>query len=101
MDGGRKQMNNLKPSKSGELKLREDVEKILEEFYYIEGYELDDAVSEIMSLFEKELEKERGRVWEIIDQYPRAVVTHKDGSKTKVVLEHSLEQAREVSRQKK
>ena len=36
-------------------------------------------------------------VWKLIDEYPRIEITHKDKTKTRAVLEHSLKQARELS----
>ncbi len=39
----------------------------------------------------KLLKQTRLEVWERINDLPRIEITHKDGSKTKAVLEHSLE----------
>ncbi len=45
----------------------------------------------------KNIEKERERIWDISKQYPLMEIIHKDGSKTRALLEHSLTQAKKVS----
>ena len=55
----------------------------------------------IKSLLAQERRLTIKRVWRLIDGYARLVITYKDGSKTKAVLEHSLKQAREISLQAK
>src|SRR3990167_7852023 len=71
----------------------------------METFPPKDRSKEIKSFISKELAKahQAGRedVWKIIDEYPRQELLHPDGSKSKMLLQHLLDQAKKVSLEQK
>ena len=50
----------------------------------------------IRSLLSTQASQLREELVRLLDEYPRIEITHKDGSKTKALLEHSIEQWKEI-----
>ena len=53
--------------------------------------------TELVNFISQQIAKAKEEVWKLIEEYPIAQITHKDGSKTQAVLVHSLKQAKEIS----
>lgn len=62
-------------------KIKKQIKEILENNY------IEDSPDLILELFKKEKEE----WWKKINELPRIEITYKDGSKSRAILEHSLD----------
>ena len=81
------------------LKGKEEVtgEQLDEAMSEMECWSVDNHLKECKKHFQDIEKKTREEVFKLIDEYPRLVITHKDGTKTRTILEHSLDQAKQVA----